>query len=274
LTLLQALVLGVVQGATEFLPISSSGHLVLVPWLLGWSFQPASAFLFDVLVQWGTLVAVLVYFREDLLRLLGAAARALLRGRPFATDDARLAWLLLLASTPAALLGVLLKERVAATFQSPAAVSLFLLGTAALLAVSEWVGRHLRSMSSLRWPDALLIGLAQSLALFPGISRSGATIAGGLARNMERAEAARFSFLMSVPIMVGAGVIALIDLSEAPDASAQLQTLAAGSLAAAIVGYLAIRWLLRYLSERPLTVFIYYCAAAGLGGLILSLLRG
>jgi undecaprenyl pyrophosphate phosphatase UppP len=154
------------------------------------------------------------------------------------------------------------------------AVSLFLLGTAALLAISEWVGRHLRSMSSLRWPDALLIGLAQSLALFPGISRSGATIAGGLARNMERAEAARFSFLMSVPIMVGAGVIALIDLSEAPDASAQLQTLAAGSLAAAIVGYLAIRWLLRYLSERPLTVFIYYCAAAGLGGLILSLLRG
>ncbi len=129
-------------------------------------------------------------------------------------------------------------------------------------------------MSSLQWLDALLIGLAQSLALFPGISRSGATIAGGLARDLERAEAARFSFLMSVPIMIGAGVIALIDLSEAPDAAAQIQTLAAGFLAAAVVGYLAIRWLLWYLSERPLTLFIGYCAAAGIGGLVLSVIRG
>lgn len=274
MTLVQALVLGVVQGATEFLPISSSGHLVLVPWLLGWDFDPAAAFVFDVLVQWGTLVAVIIYFRRDLLELLSAAIRGLLGGRPFATEQARLAWLLLLASAPAAFLGILLRERVEAAFESPLAVSLFLLATASLLAFSEWVGGRSRRMPSLAWLDALIIGAAQSLALFPGISRSGATIAGGLSRDLERPEAARFSFLMSVPIMIGAGVIALLDLAQAPDAGAQFQALAAGFVAAAFVGYLAIRWLLRYLSERPLTLFVGYCTAIGLGGLLLTFLRG
>ncbi len=270
MTLFQALVLGVVQGATEFLPISSSAHLVLVPWLLGWHIDPQAAFAFNVLVQWGTLLAVITYFSHDLLRLATAALRALAVRRPFATPDARLAWLLLAASLPAAIVGLLLKEQVAASFEQPRTVSLFLLLTAALLAASERIGRRRRSLDGLQLPDALWIGLAQALALFPGVSRSGATIAGGLARDLKRPDAARFSFLMAVPIMIGAGLVALADLARTPDAAAQVPPLLVGFAAAAFVGYLAIRWLLAYLTRRPLSIFIAYCTLAGLAGLALS----
>lgn len=273
MTILQAIVLGVVQGATEFLPISSSGHLVLVPWLFGWRLDPASTFVFDVLVQWGTLVAVIAYFRHDLVALIRAALTGLVERRPFAEPKARLAWLLLLASIPAAALGVLAKSAVEAAFESPWKVSLFLLVTAALLAISERVGRRTRSMESLRWTDALVIGLAQSLALFPGISRSGSTIAGGLVQDMRRPEAARFSFLMSIPIMIGAGSIALLDLSAAGNAASQLPALVIGALSAAVVGYASIRWLIGYLKERPLTPFIVYCVALGLLGLVIYAAR-
>jgi undecaprenyl-diphosphatase len=274
MSLLQAIVLGVVQGATEFLPISSSGHLVLVPWLLGWQLEPSRTFVFDVLVQWGTLLAVIAYFRHDLVALIRAALLGMARRHPFAEPEARLAWLLVLASVPAAALGLLVKSAVEAAFSNPMMVSVFLLATAALLAISERVGRRTRSMDSLRWADALFIGLAQSLALLPGISRSGSTIAGGLIRDMRRPQAARFSFLMSIPIMIGAGLVALLDLSAASNAASQLPALAAGFLSAATVGYLSIRWLLGYLKERPLTPFIVYCTALGLLGLLISVVRG
>lgn len=274
MTLLQAAVLGVVQGATEFLPISSSGHLVLLPWLLGWQLDPARTFVFDVLVQWGTLLAVIAYFRRELYLLIQSVLKGLIERRPFADPQARLAWLLLLASVPAAVLGLLAKSAVEAAFANPTAVSLFLWVTAGLLAISERVGRRMRSMESLRWIDALVIGFAQSLALLPGISRSGSTIAGGLIRDMRRPEAARFSFLMSIPIMIGAGTVALLDLSTASDPTSQLPALALGFLAAAIVGYLSIRWLIGYLKKRPLTPFIIYCAVLGALGLLIRVVRG
>lgn len=272
MTVLQALILGILQGTTEFLPISSSGHLVLVPWLLGWELDSQSAFIFDVLVQWGTLTAVSVYFRRDLLALLRAAWRGVLERQPFRNRERRLAWLLLLSSLPAAAAGLALKDPVQKAFEAPAAVSGFLLLTAGLLSFSERIGKHTRSLSSFTWKDALWIGAAQILALFPGVSRSGATIAGGLTRDIRRAEAARFSFLMSVPIMLGAGLVALRDLIENSASVSAIPPLLVGFLAAAIVGYAAIRWLLTYLSRHPLTIFIVYCTTLGISGLLLSVL--
>ncbi len=274
MNLLQACVLGIVQGLTEFLPISSSAHLVLVPWLLEWHFEPQAAFVFDVLVQDGTLLAVIAYFWRDLVGLARAALEGVLRRRPFDDPQARLAWLLLLASLPAAAAGLLFKDLVEAAFDSPAAVSSFLLITAALLLLGERYGRRLRELEALRPTDALWIGLAQALSLFPGISRSGATISAGLARGLGRPQAARFSFLMSIPVMIGAGAVALNDLADAPGLSSLLPALIAGTVAAAITGYLAIHWLLGYLVRRPLTLFAGYCAIVGLAGLALVLIRG
>jgi undecaprenyl-diphosphatase len=274
MTAFQALILGIVQGATEFLPVSSSGHLVLVPWLFGWKLDPESAFVFDVLVQWGTLLAVIAYFWRDLVDLVRSALLGIVHGRPFESAQARLAWLLVLASLPAAVLGLAFKDQVEATFSQPGMVFGFLLVTAGLLAVGEWLGGRSRSMDSLRWTDALWIGFAQVLALFPGVSRSGSTIAGGMTRHLRRPDAARFAFLMSVPIMIGAGLVALRDLVRLPDVGTQAGNLAIGFVAAAVVGYAAIRWLLRYLSRRPLTLFIAYTAVVGVVGLLLSFWRG
>lgn len=274
MTAFQALILGIVQGATEFLPVSSSGHLVLVPWLLGWQLDPQAAFVFDVLVQWGTLLAVIAYFWRELVELVRAAIVGLVHGHPLETPSAQLAWLLVVASVPAAVLGLAFKDTVEATFSQPAMVFGFLLVTSALLAVSEWLGHRTRSMDDLGWMDALWIGFAQVLALFPGVSRSGSTIAGGMTRNLRRPDAARFAFLMAVPIMIGAGLVAARDLLRLPDAGAQMANVAIGFAAAAVVGYLAIRWLLRYLSQRPLTIFIAYTALVGVAGLALSIWRG
>jgi len=292
-TLIQALILGIVQGLTEFIPVSSSAHLVLVPWLLGWTFEAQVAFAFDVLVQLGTLVAVIVCFWRDGLSILSAAIGAL-RTRRWA--EGRLAWLLILATLPAAAAGILLKDLVEQAFASPAASAAFLLVTATLLGLSEVLHRRLGerppatlaaalatpeggengardALEELRVADSLIIGLAQALALLPGISRSGSTIAAGLTRGLTRPQAARFSFLMSVPIMLGAGLVAASDLASLPNARELLPSLAAGFLSAALVGFLAIRWLLRFLARRSLWVFAAYCALAGLAGLTLNMTR-
>jgi undecaprenyl-diphosphatase len=274
MNLLQALVLGLVQGATEFIPVSSSGHLVLIPWILGWRLEPQAAFVFDVLVQWGTLVALVVFYWRDLVALVRAVIVGLARRRPLEDPLARLGWLIAAASVPAAIAGLLFKEAVESAFNNPAAVSAFLLGTALLLLLSERLSRQTRALSELTLADALWVGLAQALALLPGISRSGSTIAGGLTRGLRRAEAARLSFLMFVPVMLGAGVIALKDLADSPAPAALLPVLAVGFLTSAVVGYLAIRWLLGYLSRRPLTPFALYCLVVGVAGLLLSVLRG
>jgi undecaprenyl-diphosphatase len=297
MTLVQALVLGIVQGATEFIPVSSSAHLVLVPWLLGWSFEPQAAFAFDVLVQLGTLAAVIYCFWQDGLVILGDAARAVRTRR---WSEGRLAWLLLLATVPAAAAGIGLKDLVEQAFASPAASAGFLMVTAALLGLSEMLrgrqgGRPMIEaaadpatgeapaqkpptasgdpLGQLRAIDALAIGLAQVLSLFPGISRSGSTIAAGLARGLTRPQAARFSFLMAVPIMLGAGLVAGADLASLPEARALLGPLAVGFLTAATVGVLAIRWLIRFLARRSLWVFSAYCALVGLAGLAVDLDR-
>lgn len=274
MTVIQAILLGIVQGATEFLPISSSGHLALVPWLLNWRFEPSAKMAFDVLVHWGTLSALLIVFWRDLVALIVAAVEGLIHRRPFKDPAARLAWFLLAASVPAALLGLLFKDQIGKAFENPVFVSILLLVTAALLTVSERLSKRTRHMASVRLADAMWIGLAQALALLPGISRSGATIAAGMTLGLRREDAARFSFLLAIPVMVGAGVMSILDLAQRPDAASQILPMLAGFLSAALVGYLAIRFLLAFLARRSLYPFAIYCTLAGLGGLMLSMFRG
>ncbi len=271
MTWLQAIVLGIVQGLTEFLPISSSAHLVLVPWLMGWTFEAEAAFVFNILVQLGTLLSVILYFRADLLAIARAMWSGAVHRQPLADPASRLGWMILLASIPAALAGILLKDVVEQAFASPLAVCFFLLVNAALMLGAERLARLQRSLQDVNAGDALSIGTAQILALFPGISRSGSTISAGIVRRLLRPEAARFSFLMSIPVMVGAGLIATLDLVRSPSALQQIGPILAGFGAAAIVGYLAIHWLLGFLARNSLTPFAIYCAALGLAGILISL---
>jgi undecaprenyl-diphosphatase len=267
--ILQAVILGIVQGATEFIPVSSSGHLVLVPWLLGWD---SPGLVFDTMVHWGTLLAVLAYFWRDWLALIGAWLRGLL-SRDWQDPNARLMWLILLGTVPAAVIGYLFEDFFEALFGQPAWAALFLLVTAGLLALSERVGRRERDLDQLRWPDALAIGFGQAAAIAPGISRSGTTISVGMLRGVDRPAAARFSFLLATPIIFGAGVFKLTDLFSVPDASAQIPALLAGFLAAAIAGYLCIWFLLRYLERGSLYPFALYCLWVGVSSLVVVLLR-
>ena len=273
MTILQAILLGVLQGVTEFLPISSSGHLVIAPWILGWDFDPATAFVFDVLVQWGTTFALIIYFWKDLWHMLVETIQGIFHRSPLSTPKSRLAWLIVLASIPAVIAGVLLKDLVSAAFVNPLASSIALLMTAGLMTWAERQARLRKRIFATTWMDALWIGIFQVLALFPGISRSGATISGGLWRELKRQDAARFSFFMAVPVMLGAGLVALTDLFAMPDPGAQVGPIVVGFLAAMVTGMISIHWLLRYLARRPLRVFAIYCTLLGLGGILLYALN-
>jgi len=273
MTIIQAIILGVVQGLTEFIPVSSSGHLVLVPWLLGWEIPHDAAFVFDVLVQLGTLIAVFAYFWNDLWAIARGVVLGLLARRPLGSAEARLGWLVVLATLPAVILGYALKDYFEATFSDAWQTAAQLLVTAALLVAAERIGKRLRGLETLNWVDALVMGLMQALAILPGVSRSGATIAGGLGRGLDRPAAARFSFLMSVPVMLGAGVVAGNDLLAIPNAGEYVLPIAVGFVVAAVVGYAAIAWLLRYLSKGSLYGFAAYCVAAGVFCLVVAALR-
>jgi undecaprenyl-diphosphatase len=273
MTIIQSIILGIIQGLTEFLPISSSAHLVITPYLLGWDIPAQAGFVFDVLIQLGTLLAVIVYFRSDVYHIIRAVIQGLIRRRPLDEPDSRLGWFLVLATIPAIVAGLFFKSFVEQAFSSPLASGLFLVGTAVLLVIAEWLGKRRRKLDSLSWLDALIVGLFQALALLPGISRSGATISGGMLRNLERPSSARFSFLMSIPAMIGAGVVAVADLVHMPMATGQIPSLLVGFVVAAIVGYLSIQWLLSFISRRPLFLFAAYCLAVSLFVVIISIIR-
>lgn len=279
MTIIQAVILGIVQGLTEFLPVSSSAHLVLVPSLLNWEMDPQISFGFNVLVQVGTLLGVITFFWKDLVEIIVHFLSGLLQRKPFATEPARLGWYLILATLPAGILGLLIKDLVEAAFSSPVVTAVFLLVTAALLAFADYMTKrqatHSASPSSVvNWQDALVMGFGQALAIFPGISRSGATITSGIVRGLDRPTAARFSFLMSIPIMLAAGLLASLDLLDIPNLGASILPIAAGFITAGIIGYLSIAWLLRYLVHHSLAVFSIYCAAVGLLSLIFFLFKG
>lgn len=259
MTLIQSIILGIIQGLTEFLPISSSAHLVLIPHLFGWNLPEAQVFPFDVLVQLGTLVAVIIYFWSDLWKIVKAFVNGLLQRKPFEDPNARLGWYLILASVPAMFAGFLLKSKVEAVFNDPNATAYFLFATAALLILAETVGKRTRGLTGMKWFDALWIGLFQAVSIFPGVSRSGSTIAGGMLRNMERPAAARFSFLMSIPVMLGAGLVSTLDVIKLPGLGDFLPLILVGFLSALLVGYLSIHWLLNFLNKRSFYWFAAYC---------------
>ena len=269
MTLLQSIVLGIIQGASEFLPISSSGHLVLAPYLFGWSIPAQEAFIFDVLIQVATLTAVIIYYWKDLLQILSALIQGLVDRKPFRDFYSRLGWYLILATIPAGVAAILFKDTLEKAFSSPKAAAIFLIITSLFLLCAEIFGSRLRSLDSASWIDAVWVGFFQVFALFPGISRSGSTISGGMLRGLNRESSARFSFLMAVPVMLAAGVLAISDLLKSPDLLAKLPIYGAGFITAALVGYLAIRWFISYLSNKSLYLFAGYCGTVGLLFLVL-----
>jgi undecaprenyl-diphosphatase len=256
---IQAVVIGIVQGLTEFLPISSSAHLILLPRLLGWNDALINSPFFDVMLHMGTLVALLVYFWRDLWRY-GLAGLAALRDRRIGDDpDRRLAMLLAASVIPGAIVGVALEGFIDVFFRTELLVvcGLLVVG-AAILFVAERAARHTREMSQLRLRDAIGIGLAQALALFPGISRSGITIAAGLFVGLQRPAAARFAFLMGTPIIFGAGLWKSRELLGGATTAFEPAVLVAGVVASAAAGLLAIWALLAFLRRNSTDVFALY----------------
>ncbi len=273
MTIWQALILGIVQGITEFLPISSSGHLVITPFLLNWSIPEEYIFPFDVLVQMGTLVAVIIYFRKYLISIIVAVFKGIINRDPFGTNDAKLGWLVVLSTIPAIFGGLFLEDQVEAAFQSIQFTAFFLLFTALMLWLAEILSDRIKKMEEISTLDAFIIGCFQVLAIFPGVSRSGSTIAGGLLRKLKREEAAKFSFLMSIPVMLGAGVMSINDLVNLPDLSSFLPLLLVGFVAAGIVGFLSIHWLLQFLNKNKLSYFSIYCVVLSIITLVVYYFR-
>ncbi|HKH09532.1 MAG TPA: undecaprenyl-diphosphatase UppP [Rubrobacter sp.] len=257
LELLQAIVLGVVQGLTEFLPVSSSGHLLLGQYFLGLD-QDRFGLSFDVALHMGTLVAVVSYFWRDLLRMALAFFRSF-SNRDLANDaDQRMAYLIIASTVPAALIGFLFEGFFEETVRSPWVVVFNFVLVGALFIVGEAVGRRTRRASKLGFGEAVGIGFAQAAALVPGVSRSGATITLGLFLGLRREEAARFSFLMSVPIIAGAGGLKVAEVLAGGMDAAQTVLFVVGFVTSAAVGYVTIRFLLNYLTNHSLRAFAFY----------------
>jgi undecaprenyl-diphosphatase len=256
MTIYQALVLGLLQGLSEFLPISSSAHLALAPWFFGW---PEPGLSFDVALHLGTLVAVLVYFRAEWARLI-VAALEIVRTRRVETVEQRRVLLLILATIPGGIAGLLLDKYAESAFRAPALIAAALIALGILLWVVDLAVPERRPISAVRWRDALLIGCAQMFAIIPGVSRSGSTITAGRALALDRESAATFSFLMSMPIIAAAAVFKVPHALREHGLSAPLVV---GVLASAVSGWLAIAALLRYVSNRSYGVFALYRLVLG-----------
>ena len=258
-TTLQALVMGIVQGLTEFLPVSSSGHLIIVPALLGWTDPFINSLEFSVMLHIGTLVALLIYFRSDWLRLVPAGLAAI-RDRSLRDDpDRRLAWLIAAATVPAIVAGVLFNDIIETNVRQIGLVALMLVVGGAILWLAERNGRQTRSIAGLTFPAALGIGAAQAIALVPGISRSGISITAGMFAGLDRESAARFSFLMATPVTALAAAYEARKLLTGETGLAIAVTpLIVGMVASLIAGLFAIGVLLRFVRSHPTDVFVAY----------------
>lgn len=261
--LFQAFVLGLVQGLGEFLPISSSAHLVIVPWLFNWHDQGLA---FDVALHWGTLVAVLTYFYNDVWLLIKGFFHSLSKSTRDLESNTyqKLAWLLIIASVPGAVIGKLLESEAETVFRSPLLIAITLSVVGIILWIADRVGKKTKNMNHITWQNSVLIGLAQAAAIIPGISRSGATMTSGLLMGFTREDAAKFSFLMSIPIIAGAGLLKLPEILHIEN---QMEVLV-GFLSATIFGFLAIKFMMRYISTKSFALFTWY--RLGLAGLILA----
>ena len=274
--IIQAIIMGMVQGLTEFLPVSSSAHLVKAPELLG----TQSSLAFDTLLHVGTLVAVIGYFWKDITSMIKSFVSSLLdipRGKfkEGVADDPykRLAWLVVVGTIPAGLMGVLLKSKFEALFNSVTIVGFFLLVTGVILWGSEWIAKRNidkkgKDVKEVSFTNSLVIGVFQGLAIAPGISRSGSTIAAGLFSGLERKLAARYSFLLSIPAILGA---ALIQAKDIVSFDANTEVLIAGFLSAAIFSYLAVKFMMGYIQKHSLNIFAIYCWIVGALTIIISM---
>ncbi|MCP4142211.1 MAG: undecaprenyl-diphosphatase UppP [Chloroflexi bacterium] len=271
MTLIQALILGIIQGLTEFIPVSSTAHLLIGQKILGIE-SSELVFAFLIIVQLGTVLSLIIYFWADLLNVVKAFFSSFQNFENFRSlsAEARFGWYIILATIPAALVGYFVRGLVETLFLSPLlSASIRLFSAATLMASAEWLGKRTRKLDEMNWLDSLIIGLFQVLAIFPGASRSGSTISGGMLRGFDRAASARFAFLMSVPIMFGVGIYESLGAFHLVGFDKFLPALIVGFISAAIIGWLAVKWLLAYLNKNSLYSFAIYCAS--LGVIILSI---
>jgi undecaprenyl-diphosphatase len=266
--MLHAFVLGLVQGLGEFLPISSSAHLIITPWLFNW---PDPGLGFDVALHWGTLAAVLLYFRLDVWHIIKGFFHSLFKStRDFENNVyQKLSWLIIIASVPGALIGKLLESKAESALRNPLLIAITLSVFGIVLYAADKLGPRLKNLTHIKWLDALLVGCSQALAIIPGVSRSGATIAAGRALGFERGDVARFSFLMSIPIIFGAGLLKLPQFHDGVTTG----QLIVGFLTAAVSGYLSIKYMLRYIATRSFAIFTWYRLALAVVILIVYLAR-
>jgi undecaprenyl-diphosphatase len=256
--LVQAIVLGIVQGLTEFLPVSSSGHLIVVPALLGWDDPFIESLAFSVMLHVATLLALLIYFQADWRRLIPAGLAAI-RDRSFRDNlDRRLAWLLFASTIPAVIVGVALNDLIETAFREPRLVAITLVIGAAVLWLADRLGSKAKAIDGVTFPMAFGIGAAQALALVPGISRAGISISAGLFAGLTREASARFAFLMATPITAGAGLWELRKIVSGETGELPIAPLAAGMFASLVAGLLAIAITLRYLRSHGVGVFVLY----------------
>jgi undecaprenyl-diphosphatase len=252
----QAVILAIVQGVTEFLPISSSAHLALAPWLLGWKDQGLA---FDIALHFGTLLAVVAYFFRDWIQIIAQGFGFSLGHDPELKRNPKLLWMIVAGTIPIGLAGLAFKEHAETHWRNPNIIGGMLIGVALLMWVGERAGRRQKGMDHLDWLDALSIGIAQALAIVPGTSRSGITITAGLFRNFDRPTAAKFSFLLSTPAVAAAAAKAYWDLHERGGVPAEMLTVfVVGIVVSAALGCIAISFLLKYLRQATLGVFIWY----------------
>jgi undecaprenyl-diphosphatase len=256
-----AAILGIVQGLTEFLPVSSSAHLILVPWFLGWKPEGLA---FDVSLHVGTAIAVLTFFWSDWIRLAREFLLGLKEGKLFGNPDRRLAWFLIVGTLPALVAGLVLEKTVERNLRSPLITVFTLALLGALLFAAERKSRQNRTIEEFTWADAISIGFSQAVALIPGVSRSGITMTTAMFRNSTRTSAARFSFLLSTPVILGAGLVAGVRFIEAVRhpvngvETVSWSVLAVGLVCATLSGFLCIRFFLRYLQTKSFVPFVVY----------------
>ena len=272
LDILSAIILGAVQGISEFLPISSSGHLVLVPALLGIE----TGLAFDTILHIGTLVAIFTFFWKDIINLIKGFILSIIdltegvdifKRELHRVPEKRFAWLIIVGTIPTGIMGILLKDAIETIFRGTLFVGIFLLVTAAVLYYSERHSSGQITQKDMSFKQALIVGICQGLAVFPGISRSGSTIASGLCLGLNREYAARYSFLLSIPAVIGAGLIQIKDIAIL---DASVSVLLAGFISSVIFGYLSIKLLMKMIKGWSLDIFAYYCTIIGIITIILS----
>jgi undecaprenyl-diphosphatase len=286
ITILQAIILGIVQGATEFIPISSSAHLIIIPWLFGWTNPALTSLPFDVALHLGTLIAVLWYFAQDWVTLISAGFASIKERKIGADLNRRMAWFVVIGTIPGAVVGMLAESKIESLFHEPGVpiqptamiiVGVILAAMAGVLYLADHLATHVKGSEEMTLKDTLIIGFAQALAIFPGVSRSGSTITAGLALGLKRDFAAKFSFLLSAPIIAGAGLKSMVDVlglvKTGAITSSDLVLFAVGMIAATITGYLVIRFLMVYLQKHTINVFVYYRLVVAAIVIIVALTR-